>query len=250
MTVEDVARIEGSARRHGRLGYGSALIAGGVLSQGRGSTIMMLFPPESLADVFSGTYREDYAGRCAAFAFVLATPHDATVFAALLQDSRDLDELTADVLCVFFARDDDGQIQQAFERGDLERCKVEGGRVVVPEDISPAVSTFIRRHSAETYAFARFVGIREDELPCVVIVDTLDSPSRYAYWSFKGRPASSVVEDFRTITRAIREARAKSADALAVDVVGRMHDRRVMLRLVGQALSIVPMLKNLRDLTK
>lgn len=78
--------------------------------------------------------------------------------------------------------------------------------------------SFLQRQTAESYALARFLGIRTDQFPVMVFFEDLEQPSEMVVWPLGRLSASEFTRQFRHI---IEEARGRCG----------WHDRTTLRRL-------------------
>lgn len=74
-----------------------------------------------------------------------------------------------------------------------------------PTETAGRFLQFMHDQTRESYAIARFLGIRSDQLPAFVFFDSLDCPHDFVVWNLQGKTGRDFVLELRTLLENVNE---------------------------------------------
>lgn len=173
---------------------------------------------KSLRDAFEDGEFKQARRSYELYAILLATSLDQRFVLEYLSFFHELDTLTGSQVLVIgphLAPPPDGFSEQetpALRSSDLHNVQAligHGPRGEAPRSTtSPAAAQFLefmQDQTRESYAIARYLGIRADSMPLLVLFDSLDAPHDLVQWPLGNTTGREFVRDLRSLLRTVSD---------------------------------------------
>ncbi|MBN3948871.1 MAG: hypothetical protein HWQ38_21375 [Nostoc sp. NMS7] len=150
----------------------------------------------SLKDAFkNAALRARYNNNQGLYAFILVTPSDKFAFQELVGSYEEIHWVTGKYIRVIGP-------SITVDNQRVPREKV--AELITSKFSTEYFSQFKHNQTRESYDFARFIDLPENNLPAIVFFDTLLNPTEYAVWKIDFN-SSGLITLFRSLATHLNE---------------------------------------------